>query len=79
MSYLLLAPKVYSGAPLHFRILFASAGRLSDLDDSQMFPIDFAKVSAFILLRPGTPPFETPASRMSYLSQPVAMRPHRGP
>jgi hypothetical protein len=48
MSYVLLAPKVYSGAPLHFRILFASAGRLSDLDDSQMFPIDFAKVSAFL-------------------------------
>jgi len=44
MTYVLLAPKVYSGAPLHFRILFASVGRLSDLDDSQMFPIDFAKM-----------------------------------
>ena len=43
MTYVLRAPNVYSGGPLHIRILFAAVGRLNELDESEMFAIDFSK------------------------------------
>lgn len=43
MSYQLLAPKVPMGAPFHICILFVLVGLLNELDDSEMFAVDFAK------------------------------------
>ena len=44
MSFQLLAPQVPSGAPQHFRLIFATAGRLDELDESAMYAMDYAKM-----------------------------------
>jgi glutathione S-transferase len=44
MSYKLLAPNVTGGLPEHIRFIFIAADREKELDDSEMYPIDFSKM-----------------------------------